>query len=79
VACGNTTVPRPLPESVGFSASFLEEAKERGDIAKHHDPQETARFLYSAWQGAVIDSKVTRNRAAFDNYLAVVFDFILKR
>jgi TetR/AcrR family transcriptional repressor of nem operon len=60
-------------------ATVLEEAKERGDIAKHHDPQETARFLYSAWQGAVIDSKVTRNRAAFDNYLAVVFDFILKR
>jgi len=60
-------------------ASVLQEAKERGDIAKHHDPQETARFLYNAWQGAVINSKVTRSQAPFDNFFAVIFDSVMKR
>ena len=60
-------------------ASVLQEAKGRGDIAKHHDPQETARFLFNAWQGAVINTKVTRSRAPFDNFLAVIFDSVVKR
>jgi TetR/AcrR family transcriptional repressor of nem operon len=60
-------------------ASVLQEAKGRGDIAKHHDPQETARFLYNAWQGAVINSKVTRSQAPFDNFFAVIFDSVMKR
>jgi TetR/AcrR family transcriptional repressor of nem operon len=60
-------------------ASVLQEAKGRGDIAKHHDPQETAIFLFNAWQGAVINSKVTRSRAPFDNFLALIFDSVLKR
>jgi len=60
-------------------AIVLQEAKERGDIAGHHDSQETARFLYNAWQGAVINSKVTRSQAPFDNFFAVIFDSVMKR
>lgn len=60
-------------------AIVLQEAKERGDLAGRLDPQETARFLYNAWQGAVINSKVTRSQAPFDNFFAVVFDSLMKR
>jgi len=62
----------------GAVAIVLQEAKERGDIAKSHDPQETARFLYNAWQGAVINSKVTRSQAPFKNFFAVIFDSVIK-
>jgi TetR/AcrR family transcriptional repressor of nem operon len=57
----------------------IQEAKERGDIDKRCNAQETARFLFNAWQGAVINSKVTRNRAPFENFLAVIFDSLMKR
>lgn len=56
----------------------IQEAQERGDVDKRRDPQETARFLYNAWQGAVINSKVTRSRAPFENFFAVIFDSIMK-
>ena len=57
----------------------IQEAQERGDIDKRRDPQETARFLYNAWQGAVINSKVTRSQAPFENFFAVIFDSVMKR
>lgn len=57
----------------------IQEARERGDIDKRRDPQETARFLYNAWQGAVINSKVTRSQDPFENFFAVVFDSVMKR
>lgn len=57
----------------------IEEAKERGDIDKRCDAQQTARFLYNAWQGAVINSKVTRSGAPFENFFAVIFDSVMKR
>ena len=60
-------------------AHVIQEAKERGDIDKRCNPQETARFLFNAWQGAVINSKVTRNQAPFENFLAVIFDSLMKR
>jgi hypothetical protein len=40
---------------------------------------ETARFLYNAWQGTVINSKVTLSQAPFDNFFAVIFDSLMKR
>ena len=58
-------------------AQLVQEAKEREDIDKRCNPQETARFLFNAWQGAVINSKITRSQAPFENFFAVVFDSIL--
>jgi TetR/AcrR family transcriptional repressor of nem operon len=60
-------------------ASVLQEAKERGDIGKHHDPQKLARFLVNAWSGAVIQAKVTRNAVPLEDFFAVIFDSVLKR
>jgi TetR/AcrR family transcriptional repressor of nem operon len=60
-------------------AQVVQEAKERGDIDKRCDARQTARFLYNAWQGAVINSKVTRSQAPFANFFAVVFDSLMKR
>lgn len=57
----------------------VQEARERGDIDKGRDPPQTARFLYNAWQGAVINSKVTRSQAPFENFFAVIFDSVIKR
>ena len=57
----------------------VQEAKERGDIDKHRDALETAKFLYNAWQGAVINSKVTRSQAPFENFFAVIFDSVMRR
>jgi TetR/AcrR family transcriptional regulator, transcriptional repressor for nem operon len=60
-------------------ASVLQEAKERGDIDRHHDPQKLARFLINAWEGVVIQSKVMRNTTPFEDFFAVIFDSFLKR
>ena len=60
-------------------AQVVQEAKERGDIDKRCNPQETARFLYNAWQGAVINSKITQSQTPFENFFSVVFDSIMKR
>lgn len=60
-------------------ASVLREAKERGDIGRHHDPQKLARFLINAWEGAVIQSKVMRNTTPFEDFFAVIFDSFLKQ
>ena len=60
-------------------AQVVQEAKERGEIYKRCNPQETARFLFNAWQGAVINSKITRSQAPFENFFSVVFDSVLKR
>jgi len=60
-------------------AQVVQEAKERGDIDKRRDAQQTARFLYNAWQGAVINSKVTRSQAPFENFFAVIFDSVMTR
>ncbi len=60
-------------------ANVLQEAKERGDIDKHRDPKELARFLFNAWQGAVVNGKVTQSPAPFEDFFAVIFNSILKR
>jgi TetR/AcrR family transcriptional repressor of nem operon len=60
-------------------ANVLQEAKERGDIGKHRDPKELARFLFNAWQGAVVNGKVTQSAVPFETFFAVIFNSILKR
>jgi TetR/AcrR family transcriptional regulator, transcriptional repressor for nem operon len=59
-------------------AQVLQEARERGDIDKKYNPQEMARFLFNAWQGAVIHSKVTRSQAPFENFFTVIFNSVMK-
>lgn len=59
-------------------AEVLREAKERKEIAAHHDPASLARFLVNSWEGAVMRSKVARNTAPFEDFFTVAFNSILK-
>ena len=60
-------------------AAVLAEAKERKEIAAHHDPAALACFLVNSWEGAVMRSKVVRNATPFDDFFAIAFNSLLKR
>ncbi len=54
-------------------ALALRQAREAGEIPAHLDPEETARFLSSSWQGAILRAKAAGNPAP----LVRCRDFIL--
>lgn len=47
----------------GILAQTLRQAAEAGEIPAHLDPEETARFISSSWQGAILRAKAAGNVA----------------
>jgi TetR/AcrR family transcriptional repressor of nem operon len=58
-------------------ASLLREARERGEIPKNLDPDETAGFILDAWEGALLRMKTEKSVEPLDRFLRFVFDKIL--
>ncbi len=58
-------------------AHVLTLAQEAGEINPLLDPLETADFIISAWQGALIQMKVTKSGDSRKAFLSIIFDRIL--
>ena len=58
-------------------AATLTEARDAGAIRADLDPGKTARFLLSAWEGALISARVDRSPDAFDSFFELTFGTLL--
>jgi TetR/AcrR family transcriptional repressor of nem operon len=62
----------------GAVESIIREAQTSGEVDPRHDPGQLARFLVNAWEGAVVRLKITKDRAAIDDFLQICFKMLLK-
>lgn len=58
-------------------AGVLREAREAGTVRADLDPEKTAEFLLSAWEGAMIVARVQRSTEAFDAFFDLTFGTLL--
>jgi TetR/AcrR family transcriptional repressor of nem operon len=58
-------------------AATLAEARDGGALRADLDPDTTARFLLSAWEGALINARVDRSANAFDSFFDIAFGALL--
>lgn len=58
-------------------AQVIAEAQEAGDVSRNLPTDTLAGFVINAWEGAVMRSRVEKNQAALDAFLAVTFNKIL--
>jgi TetR/AcrR family transcriptional repressor of nem operon len=58
-------------------AQVIAEAQEAGDVSRDLSADMLAGFVINAWEGAVMRSRVEKNQAALDAFLAVTFNKIL--
>ncbi len=56
----------------------LQEAQESGHLSRTIDVKETAYFIVSSWEGALMLMKVVKNTKPLVNHAKFVFDYILK-
>ncbi|NBH02567.1 TetR/AcrR family transcriptional regulator [Amycolatopsis sp. SID8362] len=73
-----TAVQRSLKRWSSAVAAVLAECVKRGDVDAGIDPQETAVFIVSAWEGALISARAGRSGAAFDAFFSLVFGRLLR-
>ncbi len=59
-------------------AAAIRDGQADGTITAALDAGDLARFLISAWEGAVMRMKVARNRAALDGFFAIAFPLLTK-
>ena len=59
-------------------ANVLHEAQEAGTLPAEKNVDQFARFLMDAWEGCLIRGKVTKDRAALDDFFAIVFGCLLR-
>ncbi len=59
-------------------AQVVNQAKQKGELAKHLDPREAAEFVLNAWEGAVLRARADHHDAALKTFENVVFSFLFK-
>jgi len=59
-------------------AGILQEAMDRGDLAKSNKPQELASFLLNNYEGALLRSKADRSSKPLETFLNFTFNVLLK-
>ncbi|MBV9180896.1 MAG: TetR family transcriptional regulator C-terminal domain-containing protein [Acidobacteria bacterium] len=60
-------------------AGVLQEAVERGDLAKTTKPDELAAFLLNSYEGALLRSKADRSQKPLEIFISFAFNVLLKR
>lgn len=55
----------------------LEQAAARGELPARLSPETTARFIISAWQGALIRMKAAAGPEPLDNFQYMIFEMLL--
>jgi len=59
-------------------ASVLQEAIERGDLAKSNQPEDLAAFLLNSYEGALLRSKADRSNQPLETFLHFTFNVLLR-
>lgn len=58
-------------------SGVLRQAREVGELPGRLDPEETARFITSSWQGALLTMKVAKSLRPLDRFDRFIFEEIL--
>lgn len=58
--------------------SVLQEAVQRGDLAKSSKPEDLAFFLVNSYEGALLRSKADRSNKPLKNFMHFAFSVLLK-
>jgi TetR/AcrR family transcriptional regulator, transcriptional repressor for nem operon len=58
-------------------AGVLREAREEGELPAHLEPDDTARFILSSWQGALLTMKVQKSVEPLLRFERFIFGVIL--
>lgn len=58
--------------------NVLIEAQESGNISQSMDTRETAHFIISSWEGALMLMKVSKSTEPLERHMRFIFDYILK-
>jgi TetR/AcrR family transcriptional repressor of nem operon len=56
----------------------IEEGKTLGEITTKVDSEALAQFFWSAWEGAILCSRLERSTSPLDNVASIFFDHVLK-
>lgn len=64
---------------IRFMTRLLEEAKNRGELPARLQPEATARYILSAWQGALIRMKAAAGPEPLDTFQHMTFAVLLKQ
>ncbi len=59
-------------------ARVIREAQAAGELGRSHDPGRLANVLVMLWEGATIRMQIDRSLQPVDDFLAFVFDSLLK-
>ena len=59
-------------------SKLLRQAQAAGEISTRHRPEQLARYLVNAWEGAHVRVKSSKCRIPLDDFFKVTFDQILK-
>lgn len=68
---------RALEGLIKSVAKQLAQAQERGELRRELSADETARFIISAWQGALVRMKAVAGPEPLDNFQSMVFAVLL--
>jgi len=60
-------------------ARCLQEAQQRGELSVDLDPNLTAGFILSSFQGALLHAKTTKSLQPMQDFHQVIFDVVLRR
>jgi TetR/AcrR family transcriptional repressor of nem operon len=60
-------------------ARVIREAQATGEITKDHDPYRLGNVLVMLWEGATIRMQIDRSLQPVEDFLAFVFDVLLKK
>ena len=59
-------------------AGVIREAQAAGEVGRAHEPERLANVLVMLWEGATIRMQIDRSLQPVDDFLAFVFDSLLK-
>jgi TetR/AcrR family transcriptional repressor of nem operon len=59
-------------------ADLLEDAKSLGEISENIDTQETAGFILSSYEGALIRMKISKNALPYKTFKKMIFHNVLR-
>lgn len=59
-------------------AACLRDAQHRGELSADSDAAALADFLLAGWEGAILQSKLTRSPESLRNFINLLFDRVLR-
>ncbi len=63
---------------VNSYVGVLAEAQKEGEISQHLNVRDTACFLVSSWQGALMHMKAIKGPEPLENHMRFIFDYVLR-